>query len=275
MAFGKLSELIALEVKKSCTVIKLSTVTENLNIEFSKAKEEISKELSADIIHRKIENIDLLIINKKYNELKRAIKKDLSQYHRRNPLKQTGKKQNELLGHLGLINTPLGQELLSCLLFDMENANEIKKIEQTWANNTHKVIIEKDLQKSMNLIEKTLENFKMQTPLINQLKIIAQKKNIDEKFLKKILDYLISEGKVYRIDENYIHQSIVDNCRQKLLQTLAKIQNGLTVAEFRDLVGGNRKICLCLLSRYDSEGITKRIDDRRVITSSGLKIISS
>jgi len=42
-------------------------------------------------------------------------------------------------------------------------------------------------------------------------------------------------------------------------------EKGFTVAEFRDLVGGNRKICLLLLAQYDAELLTKRNGDLRII----------
>jgi selenocysteine-specific elongation factor len=58
-----------------------------------------------------------------------------------------------------------------------------------------------------------------------------------------------------------------------LLRALAEREGGMTVAEFRDLVSGNRKICLALLALYDAEGVTKRDGDLRVLTSSGRKMI--
>ena len=78
-------------------------------------------------------------------------------------------------------------------------------------------------------------------------------------------------GKIYRIEDNYLHQRVVDSCRTKLVEKLKQTQEGITVGEFRDLVGGNRKICLLLLSRYDSEGLTKRIEDRRYLRAKGGK----
>jgi hypothetical protein len=44
---------------------------------------------------------------------------------------------------------------------------------------------------------------------------------------------------------------------------------GLTVAQFRDLIADNRKICLRLFAIYDAEGITIRKGDVRVISEKG------
>jgi selenocysteine-specific elongation factor len=56
-----------------------------------------------------------------------------------------------------------------------------------------------------------------------------------------------------------------------LLEYLVEHKEGCTVADFRDLIGGNRKICLLLLNLFDSEGITVRKGDYRHITEKGRK----
>jgi hypothetical protein len=43
----------------------------------------------------------------------------------------------------------------------------------------------------------------------------------------------------------------------------------MTVAQFRDLVSGNRKLCLLLFAIFDREGMTQRAGDVRVITEKG------
>ena len=82
--------------------------------------------------------------------------------------------------------------------------------------------------------------------------------------------YLVEKKEVYFIDDSYLHASVVDRCRKMLLKALAGRKEGMTVAEFRNLVEGNRKICLLLLAIYDSEGVTQRSGDLRLITEKGI-----
>jgi len=110
-----------------------------------------------------------------------------------------------------------------------------------------------------------LKSFKMQTPVYSQLRMEAEKRKLSEKELKQILSNLTSSGEVYRIKDEYLHASIVDSCREKLKAELTGREKGMTVAEFRDLVGGNRKICLLLLAQYDAELLTKRVGDLRML----------
>jgi hypothetical protein len=109
----------------------------------------------------------------------------------------------------------------------------------------------------------------MQVPLYANLVQDAVKNKIPEDELKQILKYLIGKGSVYLIDGNYLSAGVVDKVRKKLLQKLIEEKNGITVALFRDLIDGNRKICLLLYALFDSEGLTQRNGDFRVITEKG------
>ena len=114
----------------------------------------------------------------------------------------------------------------------------------------------------------------MKTPLMADLVAFAGKHGFDERTLKQVLAYLTGSGRAYAIEGNFIHTSIVDACRKKLLEKLALAPQGLTVASFRDLVGGNRKICLLLYALFDAEKIIERTGDTRVITEKGRTIRS-
>jgi selenocysteine-specific elongation factor len=89
---------------------------------------------------------------------------------------------------------------------------------------------------------------------------------------KQILNYLVKNKKAYYIENTWLHASIVDPIRKTLLKALKQQKSGLTVAQFRDLIGGNRKICLLLYALFDREGITRREGDVRCITEKGRKM---
>ena len=52
------------------------------------------------------------------------------------------------------------------------------------------------------------------------------------------------------MEGSYLFGAQVDVCRTKLLNALRAKPEGLTVAEFRDVVEGNRKICLMLFALF-------------------------
>ena len=128
-------------------------------------------------------------------------------------------------------------------------------------------------QNQIYFVEDYFSKSGMHTPLIAELVLSAKKKGIDEKKLHQILTMLSSENKLCRIEEYYIHNSIIDSSRIKLLKYLNSNPDGITVAGFRDLINGNRKICLLLLNYFDTEGITYRDNDFRRITELGKKYL--
>ena len=105
----------------------------------------------------------------------------------------------------------------------------------------------------------------MQVPLMSVIKEIAQKQGINEKDLKQILNYLTVKGVVYRLGEDVIDRSLVDACRKKLIDRLSNENKGISVAEFRDLVSGNRKSALLMLSIFDNEKLLRREGDLRFL----------
>ena len=105
----------------------------------------------------------------------------------------------------------------------------------------------------------------MQTPLMSEMKEIAKKRDLGEKQLKQILYNLAQKKEAYRIGDDYIHKSVVDSCRDKLIAELKNREQGISIGEFRDLVGANRKIAILLLTQYDSELLTKRVGELRVL----------
>ena len=84
---------------------------------------------------------------------------------------------------------------------------------------------------------------------------------------------LTAQNKLYRTDNSYLHSYVVDESRKKILKFLATNPDGITVAEFRDIVKGNRKICLLMLSIFDKEEIIYRDGDLRKITEKGEKFL--
>jgi len=146
---------------------------------------------------------------------------------------------------------------------------EIRKEENTWVIFDHRVVLSNEDKKQIAFVKSYFEVSGMHTPLLSKLIPASQKKKIPEKKLRQILNLLISTNTIFNIDSNFIWADTVNKCRIALLNYVIKHKEGITVANFRDLVKGNRKICLLLLSQYDSEGIVVRNGDYRQITNKG------
>ena len=97
---------------------------------------------------------------------------------------------------------------------------------------------------------------------------------LTKKETRMILGMLVEQGQIQYVEDIFISKDTIDNCRMSLLKTLSENDRGISVSEFRDLVNGNRRICLMLLGLYDHERIIRRDGDRRYITPAGKNFLS-
>ncbi len=191
----------------------------------------------------------------------------LDSLHRRNPLDPSGMTLAQVLGAVGLPPDPASEAVLEPLLGDLVKRGELKKVGHTWARSSHSTEVSPEMQRRIAFVEQFLLDSGMRTPLLAELASRAAGEGIDQRSLQQLLRHVVRSGTAYQIEGQYLHASIVDSAREKLVAALRTRPHGLTVAEFRDLVQGNRKICLLMLTQFDNEGTTRREGDRRVLDS--------
>ncbi|MFH0867514.1 MAG: selenocysteine-specific translation elongation factor [Bacteroidota bacterium] len=273
LAEGSITELIRIEVLKKLIPVKADRIALSIN--------KSSEEITNACIENEIQDVEkyitpssiLLIETERDKKFYSRVIGNIKSYHTRNPIFPNGLSTDELLSKLGLSDIADGEHYLEHLLKKIEKDGHIKKKSKTWILSDHKPAIEADVKYQIDLLESMLLDYGMQTPLISEIEIYATKNRIQKDQLKQYLKYMVNDRRLYFIEDNYIHAKIVDECRIKLLKELNKDNKGITIAEFRNIVGGNRKICLLLMALYDAECITLRKDDLRYITDKGRKLL--
>ena len=273
LAQGKLSELIFAQARKRYMAISSSDIADILNIDPARVITTIKSKLAPDIRVFMQETEAILIVQAKYDLFVKSVLAVIKGWHRRNPLSDKGISQAELIASLGLGQGSAAEKLLILVLADLTKQQLVTAQEKNWIIFGQKAQLSEKMQHDIALIEEYLQQSAMQVPLRSELETLARQNQISDKDMKQILHYLIKARKTYKIEEDYLHVSVVDACRSKLLSKLMEVKEGLKVAQFRDLVSGNRKICLLLLSQYDKEGFTQRAGDFRVITKKGIQYL--
>ncbi|MFC1461206.1 selenocysteine-specific translation elongation factor [Verrucomicrobiota bacterium] len=269
VADGQLPELILAEVKKQFQAVSYREIAESLNISPEEVLGAISGGLPDNILSYSSDEETFLIGEDRHAELCKQVLKKISAHHRRHPLDEQGRTIQELTGTLGILPGSSGYALLRLVLEKMTSDGKLKKVGRSWALREHSAQVDAKTKSRIEFIETFLRNSGMQTPLMSELSVESGRRAIDARDVNEFLRHLVSTGKAYFVEGEYIHASVVDRCRKTLLKTLIERDKGITVSEFRDLVRGNRKICLLLLAIYDGEGVTERQEDLRVITDKG------
>jgi len=185
--------------------------------------------------------------------------------HKSNPLDYLGKPREEFMPLIHAFPESAKTLILKSVLESMCENAVLKRRGVTFALATHFVKLDKNDFIQINWVDQFILNQKMKVPLWLELVERCAKKGIDEKKLKQIIGLLVSKERVIYQDGEYIHKIVVERAKEKLIEYLAEHPEGITVGELRDLLNGNRKICILLLSIYDKEGLTARDGDRRYL----------
>jgi len=272
---GGLYQHVGAEVRKTNSPVTLECIANNLNLSEKDLAGFSPELLPSDVIHFESEGSTYLILSVQLAKLKSRIIKILENYHKHNPLDEEGRTFEELMGIFGVNRNSAADGIMKCLLQEMVERKILRKVNATWCMYSHLVSLTEEDKKQIKFVESFHKNCGMNVPLMSELIPAALKKGISETRLNQVLVLLSKRERLYSIDGNYIFKNIVDDCRKILLESLINLNSGngdsigITVAQFRDLVNGNRKICLLLLAQFDREGITRREDDLRFLTDKG------
>ncbi|MFC2156151.1 SelB C-terminal domain-containing protein [Acidobacteriota bacterium] len=265
IAQGKLTELISAEVKKAFRAITTEEIAFSLNISRAEVEESAGKKLAKDVVKYEVKDKIFLISKDRLENIRRGIFHAVKEFRKQNPLISRGATLSEIRGSLRIDRGGAGEEVLKEVLQEQTRKGKLKEKDKTWTLGDETGAIDEKLKAHLSFFGGYLKSFEMKTPLLSDLKIQAEKRKLTERKLKQILYNLTSRGVIYRIKDDYLHGDIVNSSREKLVNELSRREGGITVAEFRDLVGGNRKICLLLLTQYDAELVTKRDGDLRFL----------
>jgi len=91
---------------------------------------------------------------------------------------------------------------------------------------------------------------------------LEEKMNVPAADLKRAAVYLREQGELWLLEGTLVFSRAA---RDKLLEVLASMKEDITVGVLRDLIGVNRKYALSMLEFLDSQGLTRRTGDKRVL----------
>lgn len=266
IASGELEEIVAAEVRKSALPISQKTIAENLDVDQDDLIEVIFQKLPGDIIFYQSKNETILLKKKMNTVYQNKILTGLKDYHKKNPLKKSGRTFKELMGIFGEAQTNETKITLTQILQNLEDKQKLKKEGDSWILATHKVSLTDKMQ---SLIKKTENEIKSKGDLAvdpAELDDFMLDLDISKKQMEHIILYLLDNGTIYFLQQKYFHYELVQKAKKVIIEQLTKTQGGIKVAQLRDLLNTNRTTAIILLEYFDSEGITIRKKDFRFLT---------
>jgi selenocysteine-specific elongation factor len=86
--------------------------------------------------------------------------------------------------------------------------------------------------------------------------------------------FLESTGRLVRLGDGYAIGRAGYEAARDLLVAECRAEGGITLARFRDLAGSGRRDAQLLLERFDADGLTRRVGDRRVLRRAATALVS-
>jgi len=126
----------------------------------------------------------------------------------------------------------------------------------------HNPILDDNSSKISDSIIKILEKGMFLPPKKEELYIEL---GCNKSQFEEVFNYLIANNDILKINEDlYLLNSSLINAKNLVIDYF-KYNDWITIAEFRDLLGTNRKVALSLLEYFDQIKITVRSEDKRTL----------
>jgi selenocysteine-specific elongation factor len=86
---------------------------------------------------------------------------------------------------------------------------------------------------------------------------------------RELAAYLEQQGRLVRLGDGLVLGVAAYEEARRLLVAECEAEGSITLARFRDLVGAGRRAAQQILERFDTDGLTRRVGETRVLRKRG------
>lgn len=248
-------DIIKIELKKEFRPFTPAEVADKLNMQTVDLLSEIGKGTSEFKAYHTTESE--ILIDSNYDSLFREkVVALLNEYHSKNPIFPNGMEVNELVGKIvGLSKNKVGKVYLDLLLKEMKIEGAIEGYKNTWIAKGHKPVIDKQTIDEISWLESQILAYDLEKPVLSEIEEKAINQKIQKPKIKMYLAYLVSVGKIRISQDEILHTSIIDKCKNTLLKALSSKEGGIDIQDYKDLIGGTKRFRALLLDLFAAEKI--------------------
>ena len=270
IADNGITELIAQKVEEYSSAVSLTEIAKKINFSEDELLSTIKDNKPTNTLSHDTTEEILLLNETTAKTMANTIIENISSFQKENKFEKRGLTEQEIANHFNTsdISETGKQWLTQHLITAPEIKSKICKVNNTWTINNRANTNDTPVHPKAMAIENFLKDNgqKLKIPTKPEWATLMNSIKINEKELKQILFLLAKNKLIYKaVKDIYLHSSIVDDTRIKLIDALKDNNKGITVAEFRDLIQGNRKIAIAMLAIFDNERTTIRKDDYRFL----------
>ena len=222
-------------------------------------KQDVTGALSSLVQKKVIVRVDNLYVHASHLALLEKKVLDLiAEFHKANSLKP-GIDKEEVKG---MLKVRLHPRVLASTLDGLVRKKQVEAEGSKLRLPGFKPAVGKDQGIYKDRIVEAIKKGGAQPPLREELPALF---GITDKDAKDLLKLLADEGRVVRINDSlYLDKAVLEGMRASLAGFLQE-KKEIIVAEFRDLVKTSRKYAVPILEYFDSQKLTQRVGDKRVL----------
>lgn len=191
------------------------------------------------------------------DSLTRELRRYLETFHRQNPLKP-----NIASEELRAKVRGLGERVSLMALEELRQQGIVVVERDRVRLATHQVALDDTRERILNELEAEFLAAGYQPPRVEDL---FAKLNIGKGHDKALLQVLLDQGRAVRLKENVVFHCANLAKAETLLVQYLRDHREITPIEFKDLLGISRKYAIPLLEYFDSQKITMRVGDKRIL----------
>ena len=256
---GSLQEKISVILERTeFSGINLHCLAFRLGIEAKKIREALENLLASKKAFL-LDNEDTTVISANFfNQLDKIIIGEVTQYHKKNPLKG-GISKEELKVSLG---NNVSSKLFNMVLGSLNKKGNIVSDKDNVRLAKHQVELAGDLDSLRRDIAK-IYNESGLTPF--SLTEVINKFSDRKTKAQNIINLMLKEGDLIKINEELcFSRDVLNNLRNNYKAMLVK-DSKATPASFKDLTGLSRKYIIPLMEYFDMNKLTIRVGDHRIL----------
>lgn len=256
---GALPDKVAVILERAgMTGINLSRIAFRLGVRAKITRDALEGLFSAKRAFL-LDGDDVKVISARFfNQLETAIARNLSEYHRKNPLKE-GISKEELKVSLG---KDASSRLFNMVLNALNKKGTIVSSKDNVRLAGHQVELADDLESLRSDIAGIYEEAGLAPPSLTE---IINKFSDKKAKAHSIISLMLKEGQLVKINEDLCFDGkAMDKLRNDYKAVLLK-DGKATPASFKDLTGLSRKYIIPLMEYFDTDKLTVRVGDHRVL----------
>lgn len=238
--------------------ISLQRLAFRLGIKAKKIRETLEK-LFAEKKAFLLDSEDTTVLSANYfKQLEEIIIKNVTSYHKENPLK-SGISKEELKGSM---EGDISAKLFNMALVSLNKKGTIISDKDSVRSAKHQVELAGDLDSLRRNIAKTYKDAGLTPPSLND--VLTNLKDQKTK-AQSIINLMLKDGDLIKINEELCFWSeSLNKLQNDYTQVLMK-DGKATPSTFKDLTGLSRKYIIPLMEYFDMNKLTVRVGDHRVL----------